>query len=247
MALGQRHGVSAFELRALGGTIELPTYFSAAFGTPAALVEKVKRAGARIAALDTSFRVFDGAEADRAGLLEYVPWAEALGVPWLRVFDGGKTLDAASAACAADNLTWWQSLRRERGLKCDLMIETHDLLLDAKKIRQFVEAMPKGSVHLLWDAHHTWKRGGEDVVQTWKAVGSHVVHVHVKDSVSRPSEKHPFTYVLPGKGEFPMAALRDVLAPDFSGAVSLEWEKLWHPYLHPLDEALSAATANRWW
>jgi sugar phosphate isomerase/epimerase len=99
----------------------------------------------------------------------------------------------------------------------------------------------------LWDSHHTWKRGGEDPVATWAAIAPHVVHVHVKDSVSRPSAKHPYTYVVPGSGEFPAAPLMDCLRREFSASVSLEWERQWHPYLSPLDEALTAATRNGWW
>jgi hypothetical protein len=36
-------------------------------------------------------------------------------------------------------------------------------------------------------------------------------------------------------------------ADDFAGPVSLEWERMWHPYLPSLDEALTAATASQWW
>ena len=69
----------------------------------------------------------------------------------------------------------------------------------------------------------------------------------MKDSISRPSARHPFTYVSPGDGEFPIAPLRAALAAQFTGAVSLEWEKLWHPYLVPLDEALTIAAQRGWW
>jgi sugar phosphate isomerase/epimerase len=70
--------------------------------------------------------------------------------------------------------------------------------------------------------------------------------LHVKDRISRASERHPFTYVLPGQGEFPMAALRRALQADnLAGPVSLEWEKLWHPALPPLEAALDAAAG--WW
>jgi hypothetical protein len=53
--------------------------------------------------------------------------------------------------------------------------------------------------------------------------------------------------VLPGNGEFPMSSLQRILAAEFSGAVSLEWEKLWHPYLPPLDDALRSAGKAAWW
>jgi sugar phosphate isomerase/epimerase len=70
----------------------------------------------------------------------------------------------------------------------------------------------------------------------------------VKDSINRPSARHPYTYVLPGDGEMPATELFDVLAQGgFNGAVSLEWEKLWHPYLPSLREALQATVAQMWW
>ena len=116
----------------------------------------------------------------------------------------------------------------------------------AAAIGRLLAVVPEAAI--LWDAHHTWKKGGEDPLVTWRAIRASVVHVHVKDSVSVPSARHPFTYVLPGAGEFPMAPLRaELRAAGFAGPVSLEWERLWHPYLPSLDAALTAATHNRWW
>ena len=67
-----------------------------------------------------------------------------------------------------------------------------------------------------------WKK--QDPLEFYENVKQHVVHVHVKDSVSRPSEKHPFTYVLPGEGEFPAVGLFAALRVDgYTGVVSLEW------------------------
>lgn len=69
----------------------------------------------------------------------------------------------------------------------------------------------------------------------------------MKDSVSRPSARLPYNYTLPGQGEFPMPALRRVLeAGGYAGVLSLEWERMWHPALPPLDEALAAAAAASW-
>ena len=80
------------------------------------------------------------------------------------------------------------------------------------------------------------------------AIRPAVVHVHVKDSISVPSAKHPFTYVLPGDGDFPIRPLLTALEADrFAGPVSLEWEKVWHPYLPPLEHALWTAGERGWW
>lgn len=149
------------------------------------------------------------------------------------------------AACDA-SLHLAGATATERGWKADVMVETHDSLFTAAAIGRFLAEAPGTAI--LWDSHHPWKRGGEDSVATWRAIRGSVVHVHVKDSVSVASAKHPFTYAKPGKGEFPMAPLVTALRADrFAGPVSLEWEKMWHPDLGPLDEALTAARTNAWW
>jgi sugar phosphate isomerase/epimerase len=247
LALAQRNELTQLELRALGGALDLPAYFAAKFISPDALAARFAESGISVVALDTSFRLLEGTASDRAELLKFLPWAEALGVRWLRIFDGGKDFEDAALARAAETLRWWQSLRREQGHRVELMIETHDLLFDAAKILRFVAAMPDESVHLLWDSHHTWKKGGEDPLLTWRAIKSRVVHVHVKDSRSIPSARHPYSYVLPGTGEFPMAPLRTTLGAEFSGVVSLEWERFWNPELPPLEAALRSAAEHRWW
>lgn len=245
LALAEKHNVSAVEIRALGGTIELAGYLAQNYGTPAALAEKLRAFPIKIIALDTSLKLVGAAAVERDKFLALLPWSEAIGCTHLRVFDGGSTFDDRERAEAVATLRWWRELRAQHGWKTDIMVETHDTLFTADKIAQFIAAAP--STAILWDSHHTWKRGGEDPVVTWRAIKAHVAHLHVKDSISRPSVRHPYSYVLPGTGEFPMAPLCAVLRAEYSGAVSLEWEKLWHPYLPPLDEALVEAEARQWW
>ncbi|MBL9188288.1 MAG: sugar phosphate isomerase/epimerase [Opitutaceae bacterium] len=246
LALARAQGVAGVELRALGGTVDLAAYFTAAYGTPAGLAARLRDEPVRVVALNASLHLAGATPAERAQLAGLAPWADAIGARWLRVFDGGQAADAAEFADAAETLAWWRALRREHGWQAEVMVETHDSLWTAAAIGRFRAVLP--DVAILWDAHHTWRKGGEDPVATWRAIRTGVVHVHVKDSVPVPSAKHPFTYVLPGDGGFPMAALRAALQADgFAGPVSLEWEKMWHPYLPPLEEALRVAEERRWW
>jgi sugar phosphate isomerase/epimerase len=245
LALAQRHDLAAVELRALAGTIDIPAVLAAAYGSPAALAQRIKSSPVSIISLDTSLKLAANTPADREDFLRFVPWAEAVGIPWLRVFDGGHTADEATHRAMADTVAWWRAEKKAPGWQTEIMVETHDALCTTAAIRQFLALAPGTAI--LWDTQHTWKNGGEDPVATWRAIWPHVVHVHVKDSVSRPSVKHPFPYVLSGAGEFPMAPLRAVLAAEFNGAVSLEWEKLWHPYVATLDDALTAAARRNWW
>jgi sugar phosphate isomerase/epimerase len=243
--LAQRHRLDAVEVRALANTIDVPAVLTAAYGTPAKLAERMKSAPAPIVSLDTSLKLADNDAAARADFLKFVPWAEACGVPWLRVFDGGKNADAKTHQTMADTVAWWRAERLQHGWKADIMIETHDALFTAASIQQFLRLAPGTAI--LWDSQHTWRNGGEQPLDTWRAIKAHIVHIHVKDSLSKPSAKHPFSYVLPGEGEFAMAPLRAALAAEFTGCVSLEWEKMWHPYLAPLDDALTAAAKRNWW
>lgn len=239
------HGLDGVELRVLGGELDLPAWFAAQCGDPHALLVQVRRLQLNIVALNTSFKLVRPTEADRAALLAFVPWAEALGVRWLRVFDGQARDEADFLAAAIETLGWWHGRRRAHGWACDLMVETHDSLFSGERIARFAQAA--GGAAILWDTHHTWRKGGEDPLKTWHRIRPHVVHMHVKDSINRPGPKHPFTYVLPGDGEFPAGPLLDVLRREYEGYVSLEWERKWHPELPPVEDALRAAERRSWW
>ncbi len=238
-ALAHLHGLDGVELRALGGTLDLPGWLEARYADPAGLARSAAGNAVGIVSLDTSFKLVGAIADERASLLRFVPWAEALGVKYLRVFDGGsRRYDSDEIAEALANLAWWRRLRADHGWSVDLMIETHDSLLTSSDISRFVSAA--GRVNVLWDSHHTWKKGGENPVHTWSVIGGHIVHVHVKDSLAG-------IYVLPGTGEFPMTPLREVLSKEFFGTVSLEWEKWWQPNLPDLAFALAVAKHTHWW
>ncbi|MBE7537289.1 MAG: sugar phosphate isomerase/epimerase [Opitutaceae bacterium] len=250
MEVAQNFDLDGIEVRVLEGMIDLPAYLAKTHGSPEALAEKLGigtelRKGVPIVAFGTSLKLIGSTAEERAAFLDFLPWAEALDVRWLRVFDGGKLADAAEIAEAAATVRWWQSERAWRKATPEIMVETHDALVNAAAVRRFVDAAPGAAV--LWDAHHTWKKGGEDPLQTWARISESVVHVHVKDSISIPSARHPYTYTLPGRGEFPMRPLITELDRHFRGVVSLEWERMWHPNLAPLEEVLQCARDSKWW
>ncbi len=245
LSVAARHGIDAVELRTLEGTTNLPELFGSKGGE--ALHRSIGSQGAvQVLALSTSLKLVRPSEADLELFLSFVPWAEAMGVPWLRVFDGGDSADDGAVASAAETVRWWRQLRDQHGWKVDVMVETHDSLLTHEAILRFCTEAPRAAV--LWDAHHTWRKSGMEPHDLWPRIAEHVVHIHVKDSVGRASDNLPYTYVLPGDGEFPMKRLTEALGRDkYAGAVSLEWERQWHPQLPPLERALQAAAARGWW
>lgn len=243
LAMATAHGLDGVELRSVAGRLDLPAYFAGTYGSPAELARKLQlHAGARVLALSTGLQLAHATPQAREEFLAFVPWAEALGVPWLRVFDGGRPGEVGDLLEA---LRWWRSERAQHGWRCDVMIETHDALFTGEAIRRLGEQVPGAAI--LWDAFNTWLKGGEDPFATWQVIRSQVVHVHVKDALRVPHGDFPWTYVLPGRGEFPFRELVATLrAERFGGHVSLEWEKRWHPYLGPLSGAIAAAEACGW-
>ena len=245
LALAASYGIDAVELRTLEGTTDLPALF-ARHGKEAVCRAQRVHGTVQVLVLSTSLRLVRPSEEDRAALLSFVPWAEAMGVPWLRVFDGGEASDDGTIPLAIETLRWWRRLRSEHRWTVDVIVETHDGLVANETINRFCSEA--GGASMLWDAHNTWRATGVDPLDLWPGIARHVVHIHVKDSVSRPSDGFSYSYVLPGDGDFPMMRLKEALRRDgYANAVSLEWERQWHPNLPPLEVALQAAADRAWW
>ena len=246
VALAADRKIPAVELRALNGTIDLIAEFKRAFGSPAALRKWIAAQPVSVPMIGTSFKLRGHAPADRDALLAFVEWADALGTPWLRVFDGCTSADAGEIGDAVATLGWWAGESARRGFAVDLATETHDATAEPAALRVFLAAAP--ACRILWDAHHTWRRGGEAPDETWAYLKPHVVHLHFKDSATTPGVGEGFSYVLPGDGEFPLDDLAALLIADgYADALCLEWERMWHPALGPLEAPLDRLERFSWW
>jgi len=246
MMIAQRAAIPCIELRTLGGTVDLPTYFSSRYETPEQFAHAVTSMPAEIVSIGTSLRMVGNTPESRSAFLRYIPWADACGASTLRVFDGGATGSSEELKQIRATLQWWSALRSENGWSVDIAIETHDAFAREDNLLRLLDAEP--DCKLLWDAHHTWRRGGADPVRTWSLVRNNAKHIHVKDSLANEQVTEGYAYTVPGEGEFPMSALFDVLCDaDYDGILSLEWERHWHLELPPLEEALSAARRRSWW
>ncbi len=249
MLLAKRFGLAALEIRTLCGNNNLVENLKARFGSPEQAAEEVDALALPICALDSSVRVITPTEEDRSELLSLAPWADALKVPSIRVFDGRPKQGAYGAQHkqrAREFFSWWRQAREDKGWRVDIMVETHDILLSTRSIERFQADLPS-PVAILWDTHHTWVKGGENPITTWNAIKHWVTHIHVKDKVL-PREGLEAAFALPGQGDFPYPTLlTQLVADNFTGAVSLEWEKYWKPELPELEQALEACAQANWW
>jgi len=249
-AIARSHRFPGIELRSLRGRTDLPALLKEEFATPEKMAAAVAASGLRVASLDGSLRLADASAAHRAEIAELAVWADALGVPWLRVFDGGEN-DSGSRPeirrAIRDELARWADLRAEKGFRCDLVIETHWALTDPDHCVRLAEEL-NGSLNLLWDVCHVWRQKRISPVEDWKKLRPWVRHIHIKDLAADPASPEKLRYVVPGEGIVPIPALLELLERErFAGAVSLEWELLWNPDLPPLEAALASGARHGWW
>ena len=246
--LADQFSIDCIELRSLENRIDLPTYLAEQPGGLPAARQSLTRHPARV--LGTSFKLVGDTEAGRTTLLSFAQLAEQIGTPYLRIFGGGTwgtALSEENYGQAVEVLNWWHQEKKKNRWQTEILIETHDAFSATPPFLKLFELL--GRTHpIIWDSHHTWRLAGEKPADTWKQLQPHTRHVHIKDSILKPSARHPYTYVLPGTGEMPARQVLDLLQKDnYSGAVSLEWEKMWHPYLTPIQDALAACQKEKWW
>ena len=241
--LAVAHRFRFVEIRTLAGSLNFPEKLAGFPGGALGVRDFFLQADVRVPLVASSFLLTRSAEAERTALIAEAEAGEALGARWLRVFGGGEWGDPLTperAATASAHRRWWTGIRAERGWAIDLILETHDAFSGTPEIRDFF-GQTGGPMPLLWDTHHTWKVAREAVADTWAWLGAHVRHVHMKDSISVSWDRLPYAYTAPGRGEFPTTATLDLLVEArFTGLISLEWEKQWHPSLPPLDQILPA-------
>ena len=248
LSLANQFSIDCLELRSLENRIDLPAYLAEQPGGLSAIRTSLDRHPARV--LGTSFKLVGDTEAGRTTLLAFAQLAEQIGTPYLRIFGGGTwgtALTDENYRQAVEVLNWWQEQRKKNKWQVEILIETHDAFSATPPLLKLFELL--GRTHpIIWDSHHTWRLAGETPADTWNHLKPHTRHVHIKDSILKPSARHPYTYVLPGTGEMPARQVLDLLQKDnFNGAVSLEWEKMWHPYLTQIQDALSACQKEKWW
>jgi sugar phosphate isomerase/epimerase len=193
--------------------------------------------------LGSSLCLTKAAPGDVEKVIELAELAAQLRAPYLRVFGSGDPNIAATKEALKSAAKLVRELRTEiarHGWKVELLLETHDAFCTSARCHALIEVLDE-PLAILWDSHHTWRLGSETIEQTWGELGPLIRHVHYKDSTAQPDTDMGYGYVLPGEGEFPTQALFRLLKTEgYPRGVSLEWEKLWHPKLAPMEVALTA-------
>jgi fatty-acyl-CoA synthase len=239
-----RLGYDALELRLLDGRILDPVADQELIEQA---VARCRAAGVEVCAIDTSCRLnysgFDEMDRSALELANWIRLASGVQVPLLRVFGGETSGPDGAAADEAEVDARVTGVLRQAAPQAEragviLALETHDIFASALRVGRVLNQVESPSVGALWDTLHPY-RMGERPAQVLAALGDRLVHVHVKDARRDRADSEEWAQTLLGEGEVPVAEALDLLRRHgYSGYVSAEWEKKWHPDLAEPEIAL---------
>ena len=237
-------GYDAIEWRLLNGEIIDPVRD---YASVVHAVTACRARGLDVCALDTSCSFNHGDAEVRsqqvADLLNWIRLAQEVQVPILRVFGGADAKDTSSPLAQYAANIWvidslFQVASKAEQASVTIALETHDAFSSAHRVANVLQKINSRHIAALWDSHHPY-RVGETVEDVVNALQGHIAHVHVKDARKSPTDASGWQLVLLGEGEVPVRQQLSILQQQgYTGYVSVEWEKRWHPELAEPEIAL---------
>ena len=238
VAQAARHGYRALEVRLYNADI-IPADLPAA--DRAAMRKTLAEHGMSIVGLgaSTRFAFADAAtrRANETDLVKYLELAADLNVPMVRTFGSPGQIDIPMSDAinyVAESLNRVAPAAERLGV--DVILETHDAFCNGADVAATLAQVESKAIGAVWDIHHPF-RMGEDIATTWRVLGQRVKHFHIKDARLRPDGS--WQLVLLGQGEVPCRQAVELLdRAGYTGYISVEWEKKWHPEIEEPEIAL---------
>jgi sugar phosphate isomerase/epimerase len=213
-------------------------------------LRRLDEAGLKISCVDTSCYFHHPDAGMRRQSLEMgkamMDLAAALGARGIRVF-GDRIQEgadrASTSAWIAENVGDLADFGKP--LQVQVWLESHGDFARAADTLEVLKLAGNDNARVLWDPVNAFAEFNEIPAVGLKALGAKMQHVHLKDV--RPPRKKPATGhpallwdpVLMGEGRFPARDLLRLLGKNqYSGFVSFEWEKRWHPEIPEPEKAL---------
>jgi sugar phosphate isomerase/epimerase len=230
-------GYRGLELRGLEGEMFLPHHPALAPQARADFRARFESLGCPIACVSSSASLTaastDGHRKSIDEARAFIELAADLGSDLIRVFAGRIAEGDDRATSAARMVETLSEIEPDAGAaKVKVAVETHDDWCRGVDLAPVIAEAASDCVGILWDINHPY-RHGEAPETTAEAIGGHLLHIHAKDGIQGGS------YTLFGKGDLPLRRILSILRDrGYSGYLSFEWEKKWHPEIEEPEIAL---------
>jgi len=237
-----RLGYDGIEIRGLKGEMYLPKLPPFAPENINTTLNQLKEKNLRIVCLDTSCifhdeRKFEDSIEEGKATIDL---AQKLEVPFIRVF-GDKIPDREHKNKTIRQVARGLSELAEyaKGKDVCVLIETHGDFAASDNLLEVLSIVDKSKpIGVLWDINNPYVQFKESIHQTYKKLAPYIKHIHLKDTKFVNGQEQ---LCLVGKGDLPIAEALELLKKDgYSGWISFEWEKKWHPEIEEPEIALPA-------
>jgi sugar phosphate isomerase/epimerase len=176
-------------------------------------------------------------------LRRYTDLAAELDAPYVRAFLGelpnGVNLDSSIYENISDCLNTSANYAESVGVK--VAIEPHDDFVRSSTIVPILNQVQHSALRVIWDLGNTFA-AGEEPAQGFELFKDRIAYVQVKDGKRNDTA---WQLCPLGQGNVPLEqAFKLLLANDYEGAFSVEWDYDGHPELDPPEVELPAALSK---
>lgn len=173
-------------------------------------------------------------------LRRYADLAAEVGASHVRAFIGelpeGRTPDSGIYENISDCLNAAAEYADSVGV--NIAVEPHDDFVRSSTVAPILQRVQHLALRVIWDIGNAFA-AGEEPAEGFDLFKDRIAYVQVKDGKGRAPD---WQLCSPGEGDVPLGqAFGLLLANNFQGAFSVEWEYAWHPELDPPEIALPAA------
>ena len=241
VAAAREWGYDAVELRAVGGSLDLLDRADFAPAQIETTRNYFAAEGVEICCVDTSCAFHSPAANERARQVEIAlahgDLAAKLGAPLVRIFPD----KIQPGADRAETRDWIAAGLRQIAERLpqgvNVALETHGDFARAECAAEIATLANHPRVKLIWDVANS-VAAGDEIQAAARTVKPYLAHVHLRDAKPVPGAEH-WLPVLAGTGRVSFAeVVAALVALDYDGFVSFEWEKYWRPEIEEPQIAL---------
>ncbi len=168
------------------------------------------------------------------GMRRAIDAALNLGAKAVRIYAGKEAAEDAFQAQFDHLVASIVEIDRYAAGRVRLNVENHNgtMALSGHLTRSIVDAVGSDNVGIIYDPANLWRLGQTDLKAEFEIQRDRIRHVHFKDAVVNYDGTKP--PVPAGTGMVPWRdIIADLVAVGYDGAITVEYEKRWHPQRLP--------------
>lgn len=221
-------GYNGIEVRGIANELYAPNIKAFSDENMAKSQEKLGNLEIAMLTSNSCIAVKENADKHEQEALAYIELAHKLGVKYVRIMCTNRAmLDDGDYDLAL--ATYKKLANAGAKLGVTPLIETNGMFCDTELLAKFMSEVGEENIGVLWDIHHPYRYGRENIDFTLANIGKYVKYVHIKDSIRVNGST---VYKMLGGGDLPLGEAIDGLKKlGYDGYITLEWVKRWQPDL----------------